>query len=126
MTYDPSKLDDLEMLQLIANGLIPYLDRVRAGEKNPFPYPEALLRGFNQLCVACAVRDVVRKERPTSIPEFVQAWGSLPLLKWPLKLELPQNVLTTDDRLLDPGLEGRPTKLCYKLGFGKFDGKLHR
>lgn len=122
-TYDPTKLDDLEMLQLIALGLILYLNRVRAGEENPFPYPEALLRGFNQLCLACALRDVARIERPTSIPEFVAQWGPLPFLDWPLKLEVPSHILTDSDRLLDPDLNGRPTKLCYELGRGKFNGK---
>lgn len=120
MKYNPAHLDDLEMLQLIALGLIPYLERVLAGEESPFPYPEALLRGFNQLCLACALRDVARIEHPQSIPEFVQEWGSLPLLEWPLKLELPQDVLTPDARLLDPDLEGRLTQLCYKLSRGKF------
>lgn len=125
-TYNPIQLNDLEMLQLIALGLIPYLNQIKAGEENPFPYPEALLRGFNQLCLACALRDVARKERPMSIPEFVAQWGPMPLLKWPLKLEVPPDILTPDDRLLDPDLDGRPTRLCYKLGRGKFNGKLNR
>jgi len=40
---DPTKLDDLEMLSLLAHGLIPYMERVAAGEEDPFPYPNALL-----------------------------------------------------------------------------------
>ena len=118
MSYDPTQLDDLEMLELLALGLIPYMDEVLAGEASPFPYPESLLRGFNQLCLTCALRDVERKERPKSIPEFVQMWGPLPLSEWPLKLEVLANVLTAGDRLLDPELEGRPTQLCYQLGKG--------
>ena len=52
MTSDPTKLDDTEMLSLLALGLIPYLERVIAGEQDPFPYPDALLCGFNQLILA--------------------------------------------------------------------------
>ena len=40
MATDPTKLDDLEMLSLLAGGLIPYTERVEAGEKDPFPYPD--------------------------------------------------------------------------------------
>ena len=120
MSYDPTQLDDLEMLELLALGLIPYMDEVLAGEVNPFPYPEPLLRGFNQLCLTCALRDVDRKERPKSIPEFVQVWGPLPLSEWPLKLEVLADVLTAGDKLLDPELEGRPTQVCHKLSTGIF------
>ena len=121
MSYDPTQLDDLEMLQLIALGLIPYMDEVLAGETNPFPYPEPLLRGFNQLCLTCALRDVERKERPKSIPEFVQMWGPLPLSEWPLKLEVLADVLAYGDRLLDPDFDSRPTQLCYQLVKGASD-----
>jgi len=58
MASDPTRLDDLEMLSLLAHGLVPYMDRVEAGEKDPFPYPDILLRGFNQLLLTCALRDV--------------------------------------------------------------------
>ena len=115
MTYDPTQLNDLEMLSLIAKGLIPYLEQVMAGEKNPFPYPEDLLRGFNQLCLACALRDLARAQRPKSIPEFVATWGLLPLLEWPLKLDLPVDVLMVDDRLIDSDFDGRPTIFCHQL-----------
>jgi hypothetical protein len=64
MASDPTKLDDLEMLSLIAHGLIPYMEQVMVGEKDPFPYPDALLRGFNQLILICALRDLPRAERP--------------------------------------------------------------
>jgi hypothetical protein len=79
MATDPTKLDDLEMLSLLAHGLIPYMERVAAGEKDPFPYPDTLLRGFNQLILTCALRDVPRAERLASIPEFVTTWAILPL-----------------------------------------------
>jgi hypothetical protein len=62
MASDPTKLDDLEMLSLLAHGLIPYMERVVAGEKDPFPYPNTLLCGFNQLLLTCALRDVPRAE----------------------------------------------------------------
>ncbi len=67
MATDPTKLDDLEMLSLLAVGLIPYTGRVAAGEKDPFPYPDTLLRGFNQLILTCALRDVPKAQRPASI-----------------------------------------------------------
>ncbi len=35
MATDPTKLDDLEMLSLLAIGLIPCMERVAAGEKDP-------------------------------------------------------------------------------------------
>lgn len=37
MATDPIKLDDLEMLSLLAVGLILYMERVAAGEKTHFP-----------------------------------------------------------------------------------------
>lgn len=62
MVYDPSKSDDVEMLSLLAFGLILHMEQVVAGEKDPFPYPDALLCGFNQLILACALRDLPRAQ----------------------------------------------------------------
>jgi hypothetical protein len=56
MASDSTKIDVLEMLSLLALGLITYMERVIAGEKDPFPCPDALLRGFNQLILTCALR----------------------------------------------------------------------
>lgn len=119
MTIDPTKLDDIEILSLLALGLIPHMERVVAGEKDPFPYPDALLGGFNQLILICALRDVPRAQRPTSIPEFIATWGLLPLSEWCVKLDVPADLLTTDERLLDPECDSRPTKLCQQLSRGK-------
>ena len=47
------------------------MERVIAGEQDPFPYPNALLRGFNQLLLTCTLRDVPRAQRPASIPKFI-------------------------------------------------------
>lgn len=115
MTYDPTKLDDLEMLVLLSRGLISYSDRVVAGEQEPFPYPDALIRGFNQLCLICALQGVHRAKRPSSIPEFVKTWGGRPLLEWPLKLEISIYTLSADDQLIEPTLDGKPTQLCQEL-----------
>ena len=117
MATDPTKLDDLEMLSLLAGGLIPYIERVAAGEKDPFPYPNALLRGFNQLILTCALCDVPRVERPISIPEFVSTWAILPLSEWGVKLDVLADVLIAGDRLLDPECDGNPTALCRKVRF---------
>ena len=106
MATDPTKLDDLEMLSLLAHGLIPYMERVAAGEEDPFPYPNALLYGFNQLILTCALRDVPRAERLTSIPEFVTTWASLPLAEWGVKLDIPADTFAVGDRLLDPDYNG--------------------
>ena len=127
MVSDPTKLDDLEMLSLLAHGLIPYMERVAAGEKDPFPYPDALLRGFNQLILTCALQDVPRAERPTSIPKFVATWAVLPLAEWGVKLDIPADMLVVGDsasahaglRLLDPECDGEPTALCRKLSRGE-------
>jgi pPIWI_RE three-gene island domain Y len=118
MATDSTKLDDLEMLSLLAHGLISYMGRVAAGKKDPFPYPDALLRGFNQLLLTCALRDVPRAERPTSIPTFVATWATLPLTEWAVKLDIPADVFI-GDRLLDPDYDGRPTALCRKLSRGE-------
>lgn len=115
MTYDPTRLDSLEILSLLARGLIDYLERVRAGEKDPFPYPEYLLRGFNQLGIACVLQGIDRTKRPSSIPEFVTTWGILPLGAWPLKLEIDSPGFSSDDYLIEPEQQDRPTRLCYKL-----------
>ena len=123
MASDPTKLDDLEMLSLLAHGLIPYMERVAAGEKDPFPYPDALLRGFNQLILICALRDVPRAERPKSILEFVTTWAILPLSEWAVKLDIPADVFITGDRLLDPECDGRPTVLCRRLSRGEEIGQ---
>jgi hypothetical protein len=115
MISDPTKLDDVEMLSLLALGLITHMGRVDAGEKDPFPYPDALLRGFNQLILTCALRDVPRAQRPTSIPEFIATWGILPLSEWCVKLDVPADLFTAGKRLLDPDCESRPTQLCKQL-----------
>jgi len=81
MTSDPTKPNDLEMLSLLALGLIPHMERVIAGDKDPFPYPNTLLCGFNQLLLTCALRDLPRAQRPASIPEFIATWGVLLLLE---------------------------------------------
>ncbi len=104
------------------------MGRLAAGEKDPFPYPDALLRGFNQLILTCALRDVPRAQRPTSIPEFVSTWAILPLAKWGVKLDISADVFITGDsasapgyglRLLDPDYGGNPTALCRKLSRGE-------
>ncbi|NEO31884.1 MAG: hypothetical protein F6K36_15895 [Symploca sp. SIO3C6] len=116
MTYDPTKLDDLEMLNLLAKGLIDYLEQVRGGEKDPFPYPDALLRGFNQLAIACALQGLERAKRPKSIPEFVEIWGALPLAAWPLQLDsLASYGFDGNDVLIEHDSGNYPTKLCQEL-----------
>lgn len=119
MASDPTKLDDVEMLSLLALGLISFMLQVKAGEKDPFPYPEALLCGFNQLSLICALRDVPRAQHPTSIPDFVTTWAILPLAEWSVKLDIPADMLATGDRLLDPECDGSPTVLCRKLSRGE-------
>ncbi len=119
MATDRTKLDDLEMLSFLAVGLIPFMERVAAGEKDPFPYPDALLRSFNQLILTCALRDVPRAERPTSIPTFVATWAIMPLPEWGVKLDIPADMLAAGDRLLDPECDGEPTALCRKLSRGE-------
>lgn len=116
MTYDPTKLDDLEMLNLLAKGLIDYLEQVRGGEKDPFPYPDALLRGFNQLAIACALQGVERAKRPKSIPEFVTIWGVLPLAAWPLQLDsLASYGFNSNDVLIELDSGNYPTRLCQEI-----------
>ena len=119
MISDPTKLNDIEMLSLLAVGLIPHMERVIAGEKDPFPYPDALLCGFNQLILTCALRDVPRAQRPTSIPEFIATWGVLPLSEWGVKLDVPAGLFTVDERLLDRECDSRPTQLCQRLSRGE-------
>ena len=119
MRSDPTKLNDIEMLSLLALGLVPYMERVIAGEKDPFPYPDALLGGFNQLILTCALRDVPRAQQPASIPDFVATWGILPLSEWCVKLDVPAGLFTADDRLLDSDYDGRPTQLCKQLSRGE-------
>ncbi len=119
MASDPTKLNDLEMLSLLALGLIPSMERVVAGEKDPFPYPDALLCGFNQLILTCALRDVPRAQRPASIPEFITTWGVMPFSEWCVKLDVPAGLFTVNDRLLNPECDSRPTQLCQKLSQGE-------
>jgi pPIWI_RE three-gene island domain Y len=92
---------------------------VVAGEKDPFPYPNTLVCGFNQLILTCALRDVPRAQRPKSIPEFVTTWAILPLAEWSVKLDIPAGVFIAGDRLLDPEYSGNPTALCKKLSRGE-------
>ena len=103
-------------------------ERVAAGEKDPFRSPDTLLRGFNQLILTCALRDVPRAERPISIPEFVTTWASLPLAEWGVKVDIPADTFAVGDsasapgnglRLLAPDYNGRPTALCRKLSRGE-------
>ena len=95
------------------------MERVEAGEKDPFPYLDILLRGFNQLILTCALRDVPRAERLISIPEFVATWAIIPLAEWSVKLDIPTDVFIAGDRLLDPKCDGRPTVLCRRLSRGE-------
>ncbi len=95
------------------------MKRVEAGEKDPFPYPDALLCGFNQLILTCALRDVPRAVRPTSIAAFVANWAILPLTEWAVKLDIPADVFIAGDRLLDPDYDGNPTALCRRLSRGE-------
>ena len=88
---------------------------VMAGEKDPFPYLDALLCGFNQLILTCALRDVPRAEQPTSIPKFAATWAILPLAKWAVNLDIPVDMLAVGNCLLDPEYDSRPTALCRKL-----------
>lgn len=115
MTYDPTRLDDQEILSLLARGLIDYLKRVSAGEKDPFPYPDYLLRGFNQLGIACVLQGVDRAKRPSSVPEFVTTWGILPLKEWPLQLEIDWSSFSSDGGLIEPEKQDSPTQLCHEL-----------
>ena len=73
----------------------------------------------NQLILTCALRDVPRAERPTSISEFVANWAILPLAEWIVKLDIPADVFIAGDRLLDPDYDGSPTALCRKLSRGE-------
>ncbi|MGE5658866.1 MAG: hypothetical protein ACM37W_19895 [Actinomycetota bacterium] len=114
MTYDPVQLNHREMLCWLASGLISYLERVRAGEVDPFPYPDDLLRGVNQLLIACAVQEVDRSKLPKSVPDFVQQWATLPLAAWPLRLDGWNGI---EDCLIDAG--AYPTQLCEKLARGR-------
>ena len=47
------------------------------------------------------------------------AWAILPLSEWGAKLDIPVDMLTAGDRLLDPDYDGRPTALCRKLSRGE-------
>lgn len=117
MTYNPAQLNHTEILSLLASGLIKYLEQVRSGELDPFPYPDALLRGFNQLLLICALQEIDRAKRPKSIPEFVQNWATLPLAAWPLKLQTSYS-FGINDYLIEPDNSNRPTQLCKKLAAG--------
>ncbi len=109
----------LKHRSFLSHGLVPYMERVEAGEKDPFPYLDILLRGFNQLILTCALRDVPRAERLISIPEFVATWAIIPLAEWSVKLDIPTDVFIAGDRLLDPDYDGKPTALCRKLSRGE-------
>ncbi len=101
MTYNPAKLDERELLSLLAKGLMEYQKRLRSGETDPFPYPEALVRGFNQLNIACTLQGVKRSKRPKSIPEFVETWGKIPVTQWPLQMELVSYTFTANGCLIE-------------------------
>lgn len=49
MACDLTKLDDLEMLSLLALGLTAYMKRVAAGEKDPFPLPRCPVVWFQPI-----------------------------------------------------------------------------
>ena len=117
MSYDPTKLNHSEILSLLASGVLEYFGRIRAGEKDPFPYPDPLIRGFNQLSIACALQNVERSKRPKGVVEFVETWGKLPLTKWALKLEVADYAFTADDCLIKPDVS-KPTQLCKDLARG--------
>jgi hypothetical protein len=59
------------------------------------------------------------RSESASIPEFIATWGILPLSDWCVKLDVPADLLTTDERLFDPDCDSRPTQLCQKLSRGE-------
>lgn len=92
---------------------------MEAGEQDPFPYPNALICDFNQMLIICALRDVPRAQRPTTIPNFVASWAILPSAEWGVKLDVPADVFVVGDHLLDPEYGGKATTLCRRLSRGE-------
>lgn len=76
MAVDPTKLNDLEMLSLLALGLTAYMKRVDAGEEDPFPYPDALICGFNQLLIICTLRSGTQSAAPEKHPRICSYLGN--------------------------------------------------
>ena len=99
MTYDPSVLDHLEILQLLAVGLSEYMEQLLTEGRESFPYPEALVRGFNLLCLACTLQDIPVAKRPKTIPELIVTWAVQPLSEWSLELELPAELVAGSQQL---------------------------
>lgn len=92
-------------------------------KKTPFLTPMPCCLVLTNGYLACALRDVPRAQRPVSIPQFIATWGVLPLSEWCVKLEVPVDFFTPDDRLLDSDCDGSPTALCHKLSRGEAMGR---
>jgi hypothetical protein len=76
-----------------------------AGEKT-VPYPDALLCGFNQLILTCALRDVPRAQRPAVFLNLAN-WGILPLSEWCVKVRRAADLFTAESGCLTQSRKSR-------------------
>lgn len=53
-------------------------------------------------------------QRLASISEFITTWGVLPLSALDVKLDVPVDLFTADDRLLDPRLRRQTNSVVSK------------
>jgi hypothetical protein len=102
----------MDVLHLVASGVLQAKDAEREGKPPRLPYPVPLQRGLDVLSIICLRAGV---DAPRSVPDLL-AWCRQPLTSWPLHLET--DAVVAGDRLLD-GIE--PTQLCEEWAVASGD-----
>lgn len=90
-------------LAMIATGVIRLYERVSAGKRIAYPYPDVLQKGLNRLTAAC----LKRGQRPPQGVVELLVWCQHPISEW--GLDLPTESLGEDDTLLHNQM---PTSFC--------------
>jgi ribosomal protein S27AE len=108
--FDEASLD---VLTLLASGIVKYDRQLRAEPPAVFPYPHALQRGLDRLTARCFAQGMTP---PGSVPDLL-GWCNEPFdpARWPLALG---DMAGPDDRLLAGPL---PTVFCQQIAVSSRD-----
>jgi len=109
----PSDEASLDVMTLLASGIVQYDRQLRAESPVVFPYPPALQRGLDRLTARCLAHGMTP---PGSVPDLL-GWCNEPFspARWPLALG---DMAGPDDRLLAGPL---PTVFCQQIAVSSRD-----
>jgi hypothetical protein len=107
----------MDVLHLVASGVLQAKEAEREGKPLKLPYPAPLQRGLDVLSAICLQ---ARVDPPRSVPDLL-AWCRRSLTSWPL--QLGGDAAVPGDRLLD---RVEPTQLCeeWAVASGDVEGEV--